>query len=357
MAAHLIYGIPVTLILFLTLFAVLRRTERLYAEIDRRSAAEDALRQSQKLEAIGHLTGGVAHDFNNLLTIIIGNLDNRAAPGGNRGPRAARSSSARRLENAMRGAQRAATLTKRLLAFARQQPLNPTALDVNRVLNGLSDFLRRVLGEDVSLEIVGGGGALAGRGRFRRAGGGRAQSRGQRPRRHAGRRQADHRGQQLISGRSLLPAERRCPPRSVCADRGDRHRVGHEQGSDRARVRAILHDQTVRPGHRARPEPSLWFRQAVRRAYQNLQRDRRRHLHQDLPAAVPWKVACRCAGSPRRAEAADGPANACWWSRTTPMSAAMLSKHLARSVTTYSKQPTARTRCVSCVNTSPCACC
>ncbi len=158
MAAHLIYGIPVTLILFLTLFAVLRRTQRLYAEIDRRSAAEEALRQSQKLDAIGHLTGGVAHDFNNLLTIIIGNLETalRHLESWTDG---AQLKLARRLENAMQGAERAATLTKRLLAFSRQQPLNPTALDVNRVLNGLSDFLRRALGEDVSLEIVGSGGA------------------------------------------------------------------------------------------------------------------------------------------------------------------------------------------------------
>ena len=122
--------------LFLTLFAVLRRTERLYAEIDRRSAAEDALRQSQKLDAIGHLTGGVAHDFNNLLTIIIGNLETaqRHLESWTEGTQL---KLARRLENAMRGAQRAATLTKRLLAFSRQQPLNPAALDVNRVLNGL----------------------------------------------------------------------------------------------------------------------------------------------------------------------------------------------------------------------------
>ncbi|MGO9401031.1 MAG: ATP-binding protein [Xanthobacteraceae bacterium] len=157
MAAHLIYGIPVTLILFFTLFAVLLRTQRLYEEINRRSAAEEALRQSQKLDAIGHLTGGVAHDFNNLLTIIIGNLETaqRQLETWTDG---AQIRLARRLESAMHGAQRAAMLTKRLLAFSRQQPLNPTVLDVNRVLSGLSDFLRRALGEDVSLEIVGGGG-------------------------------------------------------------------------------------------------------------------------------------------------------------------------------------------------------
>jgi len=157
MAAHLIYGVPVTLILFLALFAVLRRTGRLYAEIDRRSAAEEALRQSQKLDAIGHLTGGVAHDFNNLLTVIIGNLETaqRQLESWTEG---AQVKLARRLNNAMQGAQRAATLTKRLLAFSRQQPLNPVPLDVNRVLNGLAEFLRRALGEDVSLEIVGGGG-------------------------------------------------------------------------------------------------------------------------------------------------------------------------------------------------------
>jgi len=157
MAPHLIFGIPATLILFLTLFAVLRRTELLYVEIDRRSTAEEALRQSQKLDAIGHLTGGVAHDFNNLLTIIIGNLET-AQHQLETWTDGAQLKLARRLDNAMRGAQRAATLTKRLLAFSRQQPLNPSVLDVNRALNGLSDFLRRALGEDVSLEIVGGGG-------------------------------------------------------------------------------------------------------------------------------------------------------------------------------------------------------
>jgi signal transduction histidine kinase/CheY-like chemotaxis protein len=157
MAPHLIFGIPATLFLFLTLLTVLRRTQLLYVETDRRVAAEGAQRQLQKMEAIGQLTGGIAHDFNNLLTIIIGNLDTaqRQLESWTDG---AQVKLARRLENAMHGARRAATLTKRLLAFSRQQPLNPVALDVNRLLTGLSEFLRRAIGEDISLEVVGAAG-------------------------------------------------------------------------------------------------------------------------------------------------------------------------------------------------------
>ena len=157
MAPHLVFGVPATLILFITLGIVLRRTQSLYQEVDRRAKAEDALRQSQRLDAIGQLTGGVAHDFNNFLTIIIGNIENaqRALESWSEGGQA---KLARRLDNAMQGAQRAATLTKRLLAFSRQQPLNPKAVDPNRLLNGLVDFLTRALGEDISLEIVGAGG-------------------------------------------------------------------------------------------------------------------------------------------------------------------------------------------------------
>jgi signal transduction histidine kinase len=153
MATHLIFGIPATLFLFLTLLTVLRRTQHLYAEVDRRSVAEDALRQSQKMEAVGQLTGGVAHDFNNLLTIIIGNLE-----GLQRQLKAADANVTRRLENAIHGAQRAAILTKRLLAFSRQQPLTPTPIDINRLMNGLIDFLQRALGEAILLEVVGSGG-------------------------------------------------------------------------------------------------------------------------------------------------------------------------------------------------------
>jgi two-component system NtrC family sensor kinase len=157
MTSYLVFGVPATGLLFGALIVVLQRTRRLYAEQDRREAAEAAMRQTLKLDAIGHLTGGVAHDFNNLLTIIIGNLETaqRQLESWTDG---AQIKLGRRIDNAMQGATRAATLTKRLLAFSRQQPLNPSALDINRLLNGLSDFLRRALGEQISLEIVGSGG-------------------------------------------------------------------------------------------------------------------------------------------------------------------------------------------------------
>jgi two-component system NtrC family sensor kinase len=157
MSMHLIFGIPATLVLFMTLAIVLQRTKDLYSEMDRRTVAEESLRQSQKLEAVGQLTGGVAHDFNNLLTIIMGNLEGAQrqletwVEGG-------QVNLQRRVENAMQGAQRAAALTKRLLAFSRQQPLSPQPVDVNRLLNGLGDFLKRSLGEEISLEIIGAAG-------------------------------------------------------------------------------------------------------------------------------------------------------------------------------------------------------
>jgi len=153
LASHLVFGVPATALLFLTILLVMQRTRRLYTEIDRRAIAEHSLRQSQKLEAVGQLTGGVAHDFNNLLTIILGNLEGLKRQLADADPKVLR-----RLDNATHGAERAATLTKRLLAFARQQPLNPVPVDVNRLMNGLADFLRRGVGEHIALEVVGSGG-------------------------------------------------------------------------------------------------------------------------------------------------------------------------------------------------------
>jgi PAS domain S-box-containing protein len=131
-------------------------TERREAQ-QRLEAAREQLYQSQKMDAVGQLTGGVAHDFNNLLTIIIGNLDNakRTLETWKDG---AQARVARAVDHALSGAQRAATLTGHLLAFSRRQPLEPKLLDVNRLLNQLAVFLRPVLGEEMQLETVGAGG-------------------------------------------------------------------------------------------------------------------------------------------------------------------------------------------------------
>ena len=150
-SAHLIFGVPATLLLFTLVLLALRRTQEFYAETERREVAEQALRQAQKMEAVGQLTGGVAHDFNNLLTIIIGNLGIAK-----RGVVEARAE--RALDNALTGAQRAAQLTQRLLAFSRRQPLNPRAVDANKLILSMSDLLTRSLGETVRLETIGGAG-------------------------------------------------------------------------------------------------------------------------------------------------------------------------------------------------------
>ena len=117
-------------------------------------AAQDALRQSQKMEAIGQLTGGVAHDFNNLLTIVTGGLDmiRRQLPKLPPSDATARIERAR--DMSLEGVRRATVLTNRLLAFSRQQPLSPEVIDPNKLVAGIALLLRRTLGETVALETV-----------------------------------------------------------------------------------------------------------------------------------------------------------------------------------------------------------
>jgi signal transduction histidine kinase/CheY-like chemotaxis protein len=138
--------------------AVKERTRALETENEARKRVEESLRQAQKMEAVGQLTGGVAHDFNNLLTIVLGGLDmiGRLLP--DFPPSAAVTRMTRAKEMALQGAQRAATLTSRLLAFSRQQALDPQVIDANKLVAGTCDFLRRTLGEAVSLETVLAGG-------------------------------------------------------------------------------------------------------------------------------------------------------------------------------------------------------
>lgn len=131
--------------------------EQLRTEIEQRERAQEMLRHSQKLEAVGQLTGGIAHDFNNLLTVVIGNMDTLMRRlGSSTDPRIQRP-----IENALEGARKAAALTQRLLAFARRQPLKPKPADPNRLVQRMSELLYRTLGEAIEIETVLAAGAWA----------------------------------------------------------------------------------------------------------------------------------------------------------------------------------------------------
>ncbi len=117
-------------------------------DITERLIMEQQLRQAQKMEAIGQLTGGVAHDFNNLLAVIIGNLEfliNELPDDDEREARAT---------TVMRAAERGAELTQRLLAFSRQQPLAPQAVDFNGLVSDMMELLGRTLGETIEVDTV-----------------------------------------------------------------------------------------------------------------------------------------------------------------------------------------------------------
>jgi PAS domain S-box-containing protein len=129
-------------------------TERQEAQLALK-AMQEQIAAAQKMEAVGQLSGGIAHDFNNLMMIVLGNLETAL--------RHARQVSGaanlqRALNNATRGAQRAAALTGRLLAFSRRQALDPKPIEVNKFLTGAVEFIQRSLGEMIDIEAVGGAG-------------------------------------------------------------------------------------------------------------------------------------------------------------------------------------------------------
>lgn len=121
-------------------------------DVTARKQLEEQLRRSQKMEALGQLTGGVAHDFNNLLQVISGNLQllSKDIAGNERAEL--------RVQNALAGVTRGSKLASQLLAFGRRQPLEPKVVNVGRFLKGMDDMLRRTLGEEIELETVVSGG-------------------------------------------------------------------------------------------------------------------------------------------------------------------------------------------------------
>ncbi len=153
MASHLIFGLPATLALVILGLIALRRSERLQQEVSRRESTEQALRQAQKMEAVGRLSGGIAHDFNNMLTVILGNIDMASRRIGDDNPRIQRL-----LDSARQASERAATLVQRLLAFSRQHPQEVKSVDINRLVQSMSELVRRTIGETVTIETVLAGG-------------------------------------------------------------------------------------------------------------------------------------------------------------------------------------------------------
>ena len=156
MAAHLIFGLPATLMMIALGVLALRHTrresqtlEQLREQVSLRQSTEMALRQAQKMEAVGRLTGGIAHDFNNLLTAILGNIDLTLQRLKTDDERIARS-----LEAVRQAAQRATTLVQRLLTFSRQHLSEVKSVDINRLVQGMSELLHRTIGETVTIETV-----------------------------------------------------------------------------------------------------------------------------------------------------------------------------------------------------------
>jgi C4-dicarboxylate-specific signal transduction histidine kinase len=122
--------------------------EQVKRESTERLAAEDNLRQMQKMDAVGQLTGGIAHDFNNMLAVVVGGLELAK-----RKLHLKPEEAVRHLDNAMDGANRASALTRRLLAFARSEPLLPSAVDPDTLLSGMADLIDRRAGASSSTSI------------------------------------------------------------------------------------------------------------------------------------------------------------------------------------------------------------
>ena len=248
-------------------------------DLTERRLVEEKLRHSQKMDAIGQLTGGIAHDFNNLLTVVVGNLEllgRSVAKSVQPNARITRAIAA-----AMEGAQRGAALTKRLLAFSRQQELQAKPIDPNRLIHRTADMLRRTLGERIRITTT-----LA-------------------P--DAGRIHADPVELEnallnlVVNARDAMPdggtvgietANADSIPLPGPPDDGtDTRYVPHSRQGLRRRygrghrlegVRSIFHHQGSRPRHGPWPQPGLWLRPAVGRPGTDRQSARHWHHGADL---------------------------------------------------------------------------
>ena len=239
--------------------------------------AEEALRQAQKMEAVGHLTGGLAHDFNNILQGITGALDrvqHRIAMG--------RPAEADRfLKAALESANRAAALTHRLLAFSRRQTLDPRPLDANRLIAGMEDMVRRTMGPAIAVEVVGAAGLWT-----MRVDGSQLESAllnlciNARDAMPDGGKLTIETANKWLDDRAAR--ERGSAARAVRVTLRHRQRHGHDARRDRARFRSLLYHQAAGPRHRARALDDLRLRAPVGRPGANLFGDQQGHDHVPL---------------------------------------------------------------------------
>ena len=248
-------------------------------DLTEKRAAEEQLRQAQKMEAIGQLTGGIAHDFNNLLTVISGNLETL-----NVGFRIAADSGLYRFVNsAQHGASRAAHLTHQLLAFSRRQALEPKSVSVNALITHLSELLRRTLPESIAIEIVLTGGVWS---------------------TYVDANQLENSLLNLaVNARDAMPDGGKLTIEAAnvyldeeyaaSADVPPGQYVGVFVSDTGGGMTPEIADKAFDPffttkeagrGHRSRSFAGLWLRAAIRRSCEDLHRGRRRNDNQDLPA-------------------------------------------------------------------------
>ena len=264
--------------------------------MSRREATEQALRQAQKMEAVGRLSGGIAHDFNNMLTVILGNIDMASRRIGDDNPRIQRL-----LDSARQASERAATLVQRLLAFSRQHPQEVKAVDINRLVQSMSELLRRTIGETITVETVLAGGlwkVAVDANQLENAILNLA---------------VNARDAMPDGGRLTIETSNSYLDEAYVATNSDGLAAGQyvmlavtDSGagmSREVRERAFEPFFTTKPagdGHRPRAEHGLRLHQAVERPRQDLQRARRRHDDQALLPAYR-RAARRCRTGPTNA--------------------------------------------------------
>ena len=253
---------------------------------------EERLRQSQKLEAIGRLAGGVAHDFNNMLTAI-GGYNALALEHATTG-----SALHEDLEEIRKATDRAALLTRQLLAFSRKQILQPELLNLNGIVVDMQSMLQAADRRGRHPGDRPGSRARPDRGRSGAAPAGADEPRRQRAGRHAGRRHAHDRDPE----RATCPRTIRDHARALHHARRARQRPRDRRGHAGADLRAVLHDEGVGQGNRSRPGDRVRHREAERRLRRSRQRGGRGHGLHDLPASRR-----RVARAARRGGARAGP--------------------------------------------------